>query len=268
VPGAPTIGAATATGATTATVAFTAPVSDGGATITTYTATSTPPGGSGTLSSAGSGTIPVTGLTTGTPYTFTVTATNSVGTSVASAASAAVTPTLTCATGGTCALGDIGPGGGTVFYIDMSLSAGSQFWEVGSDLGIAEWGCSGTGISGTAGNAIGTGAANTTAITSGSGCATAGIAARVASATAGWFLPSKDELNQLCKYARTQSTAVVDQAVLCNGTGTLRDGFDSGSYLSSSQINDTLVGIQVFSNGGQYSGVKNYPLRVRPVRAF
>jgi hypothetical protein len=97
VPGAPTIGVATATGATTATVAFTAPVSDGGSTITTYTATSTPAGGSGTLSSAGSGTITVTGLTTGTSYTFTVTATNSVGTSAASAASAAVIPTLTCA---------------------------------------------------------------------------------------------------------------------------------------------------------------------------
>ena len=272
VPGAPTIGVATATGATTATVAFTAPVSDGGSTITTYTATSTPAGGSGTLSSAGSGTINVTGLTTGTSYTFTVTATNSVGTSAASAASAAVTTTLTCAAGGACALGDIGPGGGTVFYIDMSLSAGSQFWEVGSDLGRAEWGCSGTEISGTADTAIGTGAANTTAITSGSGCATAGIAARVASATAGgysdWFLPSKDELNQLCKYARAQSTAVVDQAVLCDGTGTLRDGFDSGSYLSSSQINATTVGIQVFSNGQQYSGVKNYPLWFRPVRAF
>jgi len=98
-PGAPTIGTATATGSTTATVAFTAPGSDGGATITTYTATSSPGGVTATLSQAGSGTIAVTGLTTGTAYTFAVTATNSAGTSLASAASNSITtvaaPTIT-----------------------------------------------------------------------------------------------------------------------------------------------------------------------------
>ena len=72
---------------------FTAPVSNGGATITTYTATSSPAGGTGTLSQAGSGTISVTGLTGGTSYTFTVTATNSVGTGSASAASNSITTT-------------------------------------------------------------------------------------------------------------------------------------------------------------------------------
>jgi len=87
VPGAPTIGTATATGATTATVAFTEPASNGGATITSYTATSSPGNITGTLSQAGSGTINVTGLTGGTAYTFTVTATNSVGTGSASSAS-------------------------------------------------------------------------------------------------------------------------------------------------------------------------------------
>ena len=91
VPGAPTIGTATQTGATTATVAYTAPTSNGGATITSYTATSSPAGGSGTLSQAGSGTISVTGLTQLTAYTFTVKATNSVGQSAASAASNSIT---------------------------------------------------------------------------------------------------------------------------------------------------------------------------------
>jgi uncharacterized protein (TIGR02145 family) len=90
-PGAPTIGTATG-GDAEATVAFTAPASDGGAAITTYTATSSPGNITGTVSQAGSGTITVTGLTNGTAYTFTVTATNSVGTGAASAASNSVTP--------------------------------------------------------------------------------------------------------------------------------------------------------------------------------
>ena len=102
VPGAPTIGTATQTGSTTATVAYTAPASDGGATITSYTATSTPDSITGTLSQAGSGTITVTGLTGNTAYTFTVTATNSAGTSAASAASNSITtlPTIGQAFGG------------------------------------------------------------------------------------------------------------------------------------------------------------------------
>jgi hypothetical protein len=170
----------------------------------------------------------------------------------------------------TYAVGDTGPGGGTVFYVDMSRSAGSQFWEVGSDLGTAAWGCYLTDISGAAGTAIGTGAANTTAITS--GCATAGIAARVASATAGgysdWYLPSQDELNQLCKYARTQSTAVVDQAVPCNGTGTLRGGFAGGLYWSSSQDVAASAWNQRLGDGFQFGDDKFELARVRPVRAF
>lgn len=86
----PTIGTATATGATTATVSYTAPIFDGGFPITSYTATSSPGGITGTLNTSGSGTITVSGLTTNTYYTFTVTATSSIGTSAPSASSNSV----------------------------------------------------------------------------------------------------------------------------------------------------------------------------------
>ncbi|CAD6364326.1 hypothetical protein SHEWT2_03043 [Shewanella hafniensis] len=88
VPGAPTIGTATA-GNTQATVAFTAPANTGGAAVTGYTVTSNPGGFTGTGTGAA---ITVNGLTNGVAYTFTVTATNSAGTSAASAASNSITP--------------------------------------------------------------------------------------------------------------------------------------------------------------------------------
>jgi hypothetical protein len=88
VPGAPTVGTATA-GNQQASVAFTAPASNGGATITGYTVTSNP----GSITATGSASpVTVSGLANGTAYTFYVTATNSVGAGVASAASNSVTP--------------------------------------------------------------------------------------------------------------------------------------------------------------------------------
>jgi FtsP/CotA-like multicopper oxidase with cupredoxin domain len=92
VPGAPTIGTATA-GNAQAMVSFTAPASNGGSPITSYMVTSSP--GGITATGTASPITVVTGLTNGTPYTFTVTATNAVGTGPASAPSNSVVPSTT-----------------------------------------------------------------------------------------------------------------------------------------------------------------------------
>ncbi|BCD99391.1 hypothetical protein MARGE09_P3593 [Marinagarivorans cellulosilyticus] len=88
MPAAPTIGTAIK-GNAQAVVSFTAPAFTGGASITQYTATASPGGLTATGTSAP---ITVTGLTNGVEYTFSVTASNSVGTGDASDASNAVTP--------------------------------------------------------------------------------------------------------------------------------------------------------------------------------
>ncbi len=78
-------------GNTQATVSWTA-AGSGGSAITGYTVTAS--GGGGTCTTTGATSCVVNGLTNGVAYTFTVTATNAIGTSVASSASASVTPAL------------------------------------------------------------------------------------------------------------------------------------------------------------------------------
>ena len=319
VPGAPTIGTATVASATTVTVACTAPSSNGGATITTYTFTSSPGGITATLTSATCTTTTVTGLTTGTAYTFTVTATNSAGTSLASAASNSATTAVTCAAGGACIVGDTGPGGGKVFYVSAA-----NFTSTGSDCNTAckyleaatsdqssgiAWAttaafCYNSGsttetnncqlnsiysgdstaqaASRTAATAIGKGMANTNQIyarvSNGGGVGgaatntyAAGIAyAYVNSGKTDWHLPSKNELNQMCKWQR--GVAWVSDATVCTG-GTLNSGtgassFSSGLYWSSSGSDANLAWYQLFNNGGQGFNVKSGTGYVRPVRAF
>jgi len=120
VPGAPTIGTATG-GNAEATVSFTAPAITGGVAITGYTVTSSPGG----LTATGSASpLTVTGLTNGTAYTFTVTATNSVGTGPASAASNSVTPAIPVAPTSVEYLVIAGGGGGGNGAVGVSNGGG------------------------------------------------------------------------------------------------------------------------------------------------
>jgi hypothetical protein len=302
VPGAPTIGAVAVASSTSVTVNCTTPASNGGATITTYTATAVGDATkTGTLTSATCGLITVTGLTTNTAYTFTVTATNAVGTSAASAASAAVTPILTPSTcGAACVVGDTGPGGGIVFYVSATtfacgatLASTCKYLEAAPTSGTAAWtdatyawsGNTETEIGVAAqGTVIGTGLKNTQAMVTQSNTSeragTITRAYRGPNSLTDWYLPSRDELNELCKYARTQTTG--DTAVRCTAANDLRVGFNKtdtrGLYWSSSEAGpiDALgqqFGVPLDGDlaiGAQGGKTKDQAawLNVRPVRAF
>lgn len=89
VANAPTIGTATSASGTSVSVAFTAPACVGGGAISSYTVFAC----CGVrLATGASSPITVTGLTTGTAYTFKTIATNAFGPSYPSAASNSVTP--------------------------------------------------------------------------------------------------------------------------------------------------------------------------------
>jgi hypothetical protein len=131
----------------------------------------------------------------------------------------------------------------------------------------------------TAALAIGMGMANTDAIydrfnSAGAAVATntyaAGIAwAYINNSKTDWFLPSKDELNELCKYARNLGQAP-GSGTLCGGVVlTPVPGFSSGPFWSSSEaLANTAWSIQ-FGNVLISSPSKSITIfNVRPVRAF
>jgi hypothetical protein len=208
------------------------------------------------------------------------------------------TPEVLCADGGVCHIGDIGPGGGTIFFIDEDGVLGTRFFEVacvgwangcdGSEDPEMEWGCD----DGTSDNqpktirGIGAGAENTKKVIK--ACPSTNSAAQVVSEFStdstkpgDWFLPSAEELDELCKY-------VVDtepKGMMCSGGSELKLGFLPEDYWSSSvkdegEYRRTQLG-QDFKYGMKTTGAcyKWDPLndaswwqcpkaRVRPVRSF
>ncbi|MBM4192708.1 MAG: fibronectin type III domain-containing protein, partial [Gammaproteobacteria bacterium] len=98
VSGAPT-GLVLTAGNGSISVAFTAPSDNGGATITSFTATCTPTSGSAVSATASASPIVVSGLTNGVEYSCTVLATNSKGAGPVSAAAKATPAALVTVSG-------------------------------------------------------------------------------------------------------------------------------------------------------------------------
>jgi hypothetical protein len=129
-----------------------------------------------------------------------------------------------------------------------------------------------TSTVGVTGTAIGTGKANTVAIVSGAavnctlgaGFTADGYTSTGATPYSDWFLPSKDELNQLCRYARDEAQSTDG----CSGSGPLRAGFVAGYFGSSSEFGASQLWIQTFAGTGTGGGAKGTISYIRPVRSF
>ena len=277
VPGAPTIGAATATGATTATVAYTAPASNGGSVITSYTATSSPSGITGTLSQAGSGTITVSGLTGNTSYTFTVTATNAIGTSAASSASNSITtvPVVGQVYGGGYFAGQISTSGNSV--ADYNLVVG----PMASANALKRW--SSPQVIGDPTSVI-DGPGNSTYMNSSAYPAAFFCKGLTIGGYSDWYMPARNEM-EVCYYNLKPTTGSNDTGSGINANAvparasnysagtparTSATDFQSGGaeayttignpgdYWVSTSVSQYTAQCTRMSAGGQYTDGKNY----------
>jgi hypothetical protein len=151
-------------------------------------------------------------------------------------------------------IGDTGPGGGIVFYVTNEGIHGLE--AARSDLAAAPWGCSGT-VTGASATGIGEGELNSSNIIA-AGCQISSDAIALTNTFTfngftDWFLPSKEELDEmLLKIGSASSIGNV------GGLG--------GGYWSSSETD----AFQAYARGGRYHthGSKLGPRPIRPVRSF
>ena len=160
----------------------------------------------------------------------------------------------------TLSVGQMGPGGGLVFFDKGNNNGGWQYLETATSdqsTGIA-WGCDGTSIPGTQ-LTVGSGEANTSLIVA--GCNEASFAAKICDnlslgGQSDWFLPALDELYLVYKNLHQ------------NGQGNFNG---SWGYWSSSDYTTSMAFFINFTNGnynGLSGGYKNISYNVRAVRAF
>lgn len=151
-------------------------------------------------------------------------------------------------------IGDTGPAGGIVFYLnDATKQHGLEAAPV--DLDSPQFGCMGTGATGTA---VGTGAANTAAIVA--ACAndpiTAAIIADAYSINGydDWYLPSKNELNLM--YTNIGQGA----AAPFTNKGSFTNNVYMSSTLDTNSNNTRIAWCQFFGDGSQIPAF--YPFNV------
>ena len=185
-------------------------------------------------------------------------------------------------------VGDIGPGGGLVFYMDsatgLRYEMAPRAWGAG-EAGL-RW-ChdsvsSAYPVPGATGTTVGTGKLNTAAMAGSGTCSSDAAAAALAypgtdSSAGQWFLPSVDELNAFCYYTR-HLTATVNPTVSCFETsGTTQNTAFNAVYAltttlwywSSTQTAIDRAWCLEDFDGTLHSGCgKRTLLAVRPVRSF
>ena len=235
------------------------------ATTTVAASTTTVPQVATTVPQATTSTTVPSATTTVAATTTTVAATTTtVAATTTTVAATTTTVALACASGGLCAVGDTGPGGGIVFYDAGSVQSWGRYLEAApfGDEVQRTWATGGNqsaAVSGADGTAIGTGEQNTADIVAQSGNVAVTSAAvycseLVSGGQSDWFLPSKNELNLMYTNLHSASTPL--------------GGFSSVYYWSSSEGGGSIAWFRNFDGGGQYYDGKSVSLSVRPVRAF